>query len=151
MRLETSRFGSLEIEDARTIHFPLGLLGFERSQRFVLIEAEAVEPMRWLQSVDQPDLAFLVVEPRLFFNGYAPQLSVEDRKVLDLEESQEAVVACIVTVPENPAHMTVNLLGPLVFNDEKRLGKQVVQQDAKLTTKHRLIPDERPTPALVSA
>lgn len=151
MPFPTTRFGPLEIADDRQIHFPLGLLGFERCHRFALIDAEGVAPMRWLQSLDVPELAFLVVEPALFFANYAPKLSAEDRKVLDLAEGEEPVAACIVTVPDDPAQMTVNLLGPLVFNDEKRLGKQVVLQDAKLSTKHRLIPDGRPTPELVSA
>lgn len=141
MRIETSRFGSLTVDPERVIHFPLGLLGFETRARFVLLDSDEIAPMRWLQSVDDPALAFPVVDPTLFFAEYALTLREDDFEVLRLEEGDEPAVLCLVTIPGNPREMTINLLGPLVLNADKRLGRQVVLHDSSYSPSERLFPD----------
>ena len=148
MNLETTRFGELAVDPATIIHFPMGLLGFERYQRYILIDSDQAEPMRWLQCVDDGGLALLVVEPTLFFPDYSPKLSADDRVFLQLPDGEEPLFACVVVVPEVISQMTINLMGPLALNGDKRLGKQVVLHDSQYTTRHRLLPDESPaTPA----
>ena len=151
MQIHTTRFGPLEVASERVIHFPLGLLGFETQQRFLLIDSDEIAPMRWLQSVDEPALAFLVVEPHLFFPDYQVKLSADDRKVLDLGADEDFAVANLVVIPDDPSQMTVNLMGPLVMNADKRLGKQMVLHDSGYSTRQRLLPDEasQEEPALV--
>ena len=151
MQIVTTRFGSLDVADERVIHFPLGLLGFETQQRFVLIDSDEVAPLRWLQAVGTPELAFLVVEPDLFFPDYQVRLSADDRHVLELGPEDAAVVLCLVVIPDQPIEMTANLMGPLVMNPEKRLGKQVVLHDSGFSTRARLLPDAaaQEEPALV--
>lgn len=151
MKVKTSRFGEIELEPERLIHFPLGLLGFEHCHRFALIDSDQVAPLRWLQSIDEPGLSFLVVEPHMFFPHYQVALTPEDRQVVELAKDADAVLACLVVVPENPKDMTINLMGPLVMNSEKRLGKQAVLHDSGYSPRQRLIPDTSPTetPVLV--
>ena len=151
MQIETKRFGTIEIGEDKLIEFPTGLLGFEELRRYLLIDSDEAAPMRWLLSVDEPELAFLVIEPTPFFPDYKVQVSQEDHDALGLTELQEAVVACLVVVPEDPAHMTVNLMGPLVLNTERRLGRQVVLHDSGYSTRQRLLPDaaNHEEPALV--
>lgn len=151
MQISTTRFGLLEVADDRIIHFPLGLLGFETLQRFVLLDSDEVDPLRWLQAVDEPGLAFLVVEPRLFFSDYKVRLTSDDRKVLELGADDEPAMLCLVVIPDDPSEMTANLMGPLMMNPDKRLGKQVVLHDSSYATRHRLLPDaaEQEEPALV--
>lgn len=141
MQLQTARFGTIEIDPDTIIHFPMGLLGFERFARFILIESDEAEPMRWLQCVDEGGLAFLVVEPGLFFPDYAPKIAADDREFLQLEDGEQALFACLVVIPENPLEMTINLMGPLVLNAKKRLGKQVVFHDSAYSTRQRLLPE----------
>lgn len=141
MQLITSRFGAIDVDSNTIIHFPLGLLGFERYQRYILIDSDDAEPLRWLQCVDEGGLSFLVVEPGLFFADYAPKLSADDREFLQLGQGELPALACLVVVPENPLEMTVNLMGPLVLNADKRLGKQVVLHDSGFSTRQRLLPD----------
>lgn len=151
MQVSTRRFGTLEIAPERVIHFPLGLLGFETRQRFVMLDSDQVAPMRWLQSVDDPALAFLVVEPTQFFPDYQVTLTPEELRVLEHAEGEDLAVLGLVVVPEDPAQMTINLLGPLVLNADKRLGMQVVLHDSGYTARQRLLPDavEPGAPALV--
>lgn len=151
MKIEKTRFGDLEIDPATILSLPQGLLGFESQTRFVLIDSDEVAPMRWLQAVDEPGLAFLVVEPALFFPDYRAALSADDREHLGLAEGEAPVLASLVVIPEDPSQMTVNLVGPLAFNVEKRLGKQVVQVKTPYSAKQRLFPDtpKQQAPALV--
>ena len=149
MQITTSRFGTIEISEDKLIHFPLGLLGFETLHRYLLIDSDEAAPLRWLQCVDEPDLAFLVVEPTLFFPDYAVQLAADDHTMLGIEPGQEVVMACLVVVPDNAAEMTVNLMGPLVLNPERRVGKQVVLHDGTYSTRQRLIPDSANSEAAV--
>lgn len=147
MKLDTTRFGSIDVDPATIIHFPLGLLGFERYQRYILIDSDQAEPMRYLQCVDDGALALLVVEPALFFPDYDPKLSADDRDILQLGPGEEALLACVVVVPEVVSQMTINLMAPLALNGDKRLGKQLVLHDSQYTTRHRLLPDEAPAAA----
>jgi flagellar assembly factor FliW len=151
MKLETTRFGSLDVDPTTIIHFPLGLLGFERFQRYILIDCDAADPMRYLQCVDEGGLALLVVEPGLFFPDYAPKLSADDRDILQLATGEEPLLACVVVVPEVVSQMTANLMAPLALNGDKRLGKQLVLHEGPYTTRHRLLPDEAPAPDEASA
>jgi flagellar assembly factor FliW len=149
MHLETTRFGPLEVEHGAIVHFPMGLLGFERFARWLVIDSDAVAPMRWLQCVDAPEVALLIVEPQLFFADYVPTLSAEDRDFLQLASLDELVVACVVVVPDDPSQMTINLLGPLALNAEKRVGKQLVLAESQFSARQRLLPDPMPADAPV--
>ncbi|MEB3196722.1 MAG: flagellar assembly protein FliW [Candidatus Sericytochromatia bacterium] len=149
MLVETRRFGPLEVSSDAVIHFPLGLLGFERYSRYIIVDSDQTAPMRWLQCVEDPNVAVLVVEPTLFFPDYDPFIHPDDRGLLQLDEEETPVLACVVVIPDDPSQMTINLLGPLVMNAEKRLGKQVVLSDSSLSARHRLIPDASPSEAVV--
>lgn len=151
MQITTTRFGALTIDPETIIHFPLGLLGFETVQRYVLIDSEEIAPMRWLQAVDEAGLSFLVVEPGQFFPDYGVNLSDADEQMLQVAPDTDLVVACLVVIPEDPKLMTINLMGPLVVNATKRLGKQVVLHDSGFSARQRLLPDtaSSETPALV--
>ncbi|MCX8156991.1 MAG: flagellar assembly protein FliW [Verrucomicrobiae bacterium] len=116
--------------DARqVIHFPAGLLGFEHLKDYMLLGAPEEAPFFWLQVVDDPNLAFVVVPPAAVVADYTPDLSNEDVDFLGLQSPDEALVLNIVTV-RGPARATVNLKGPLVINRRTLVGKQVIPLNA---------------------
>lgn len=141
MQIDTRQFGPLDFEENAVLHFPEGLMGLEHLHRFLILDQDAVEPLRWLQSVDEPAIAFTVIDPALAFPDYKVRLSQDDRKALGLAPGQDPIVLTLVTVPKNAAEMTANLLGPLVLGAEGRVGRQVVQHDSQYGTRQRLIPD----------
>lgn len=143
-RLTTTRFGELELPETALLVFEQGLLGFEHLTRFVIIESDDADPMRWLQAVDEEDIAFLIVEPALFFPDYTVKLTQEDRQALKLGAKDEALLACLVVVPEDASQMTINLLGPLAMNAEARVGRQLVLHDSGHSPRQRLLPDPAP-------
>lgn len=141
MQLVTKRLGLLEIEDNQILTFPEGLLGFSDYKRFVVVQLEkGNDVIRWLQSIDDPSLGFLILDPRVVFPDYDPEFSAEDLDSLDIKTPDDLVMVCVVTVPRNVRKMTANLQAPLLINPEKRLGKQVITISPEYSTRHEIFP-----------
>lgn len=126
MRVASERFGDLDIGADRIIDFPDGILGFPGSRRYALIDSHDSGIYYWLQSVDDPALAFLSVVPWPFFPDYEPELAPGEQDALGLESADDAIVLCLLTVHREQDRITANLLGPLVVNTRSRTGRQVV-------------------------
>lgn len=143
MIVHTVRFGDVDVEENRIIHFVEPILGFEKSHRYVILDHAEDSPFKWLQSADEPELAFVVTNPKFFGIDYEFELSDELASQLTLEAADDALVLTIVNIPqEDPGKMTTNLLGPIVINQNLRKAMQVVLNDTGYSTKARLIPDE---------
>ena len=143
MKLHTKNFGLLEIEEEKIIAFPEGIPGFEEEKEFVIINNEDEEnPFCWLQSVNNPDLAFVIINPFLIFSDYTIDLPEAVQEKLKIEDEKDVAVYSIVVVPKDLKKMTVNLLGPIIINVRERLGKQVILDDPRYSTKHYIFPQE---------
>lgn len=137
MKLHTKNFGEIEIDEQKIIDFPEGLLGFEEEKQFVIINAEDEEsPFQWLQSVTNPDLAFVIINPFFVYPNYDIIIPKTAQKKLKIKEQKDVSLYSIVVVPENIEKMTANLLGPIIININEKLGKQVILDDNKYSTKH---------------
>ena len=123
VHFETSRFGKLEIAEDKVIKFPAGLLGFSHVKRYVLLDYEDT-PVKWLQAIDDPDVAFIVMEPTLLVQDYAINLDVTMRQSLELETEEDLAVLAVVRVEEGK--VLANLKGPLLFNSRLKIGLQAV-------------------------
>jgi len=139
MRVDTTRFGSIDVDDSAVITMPSGLIGFETCTRFCLIRHRAGENFQWLQSVEEPGLAFVVVDPAAYFDGYEIEISDSDVDRLGLVDAEDAVVFTIVTIRDGGASITANLAAPIVINSKNNIGAQVVLQNELYTTRHALI------------
>ncbi|RJP18287.1 MAG: flagellar assembly protein FliW [Candidatus Omnitrophota bacterium] len=137
----TTRFGEIEIFASEIITLPEGLLGFNQLHRYVLLKDPEQAPFLWFQALDDPDVAFVVVDPFIFFPGYEIQVKPWELSTIQLDDLTKATVLTIVTIPPNPENLTSNLRGPLVVNSEKNLGKQLVLIDDRYHTKHFLLKD----------
>ncbi|WP_418791021.1 flagellar assembly protein FliW [Phosphitispora sp. TUW77] len=126
MIVKTRRFGDLSIEEQDIITMGGGLLGFEDYTKYVLLDHDDKSPYKWLQSLENPELAFVVMEPFVFFPDYQFELSQNDIKELEVAKTEDVAVLVILVIPENPREMTANIKAPLVINMHKMKGKQVV-------------------------
>lgn len=127
--VETNRLAAVPVKDENIVHLPLGLLGFEPIKRYALLVNPNETPFRWLQVLDQPDLAFLVLPALEVFPDYEPDVPAEDVKFLGLNSPDDALVFNIVTLSAKGS-ATVNLKGPIVINRFTLTGKQVVLANA---------------------
>ena len=137
MEVRTTRFGVVEIADDRVIHFPKGLLGFSAQTRFCLLEPGDDTCFFWLQSVDEPGLAFVITDPSLFVPEYSVPIRPEQMMELKLSKLEDAQVFVIVNKVDQT--LTGNLQGPLVVNTLTRTGEQMVLAEKRWTTRHALI------------
>lgn len=127
-------FGALEIAEHQLLTMPDGLFGFPTCTRFALLPAGR-EGFFWLQSAEQPTVAFLIVDPFLYFGGYTVDLTGTVLQRLDTSEPAQVNVYTIVTLPGATGEATANLQGPLVFNVAARHGFQAVIQDSEFGTR----------------
>jgi flagellar assembly factor FliW len=127
MKIESLKFGTIEIDDSKIIHMPFGMPGFSEMTRFVVIEKKEMNPFCLFQSVDDPGLAFFMIDPSVFISDYR----IDEKDILEKapwkDKSDELSLFVIVNVPEgNPRNMTANLVGPVVINNRTKEGIQLV-------------------------
>lgn len=136
MKIETVNFGTIEIEEDKVIYFKEGIPGFEDEKEFVIILNEDLDnPFHFLQSKNTGELSFVIVNPFEIFKDYDIEIPETTVKKLKIEKKEDLVIYSIVVVPEDISKMTVNLLGPIVINSREKLGKQVIIEDSRYTTK----------------
>ena len=114
MEFLSERFGKIEYSEAEVLRFPQGLIGFPDMARFFVYAQEEVAPLAWLHSLDDSNLAFLIVDPFVFFPEYEVKVKLPAALRRQMGETADLRVLCIVTIHSDFARSTVNLLGPLV-------------------------------------
>ena len=152
MILTHTRFGTLEFTDQDIISFPEGLIGFEGHTQFVLVPSKPGSPFSWLQSTNDPSLAFLVADPNAFFNDYSPELSDRDASTLGLSESSDYALVVTAAIPSGqPNNATANLAAPIIINLDSRIGKQVILENEAYTMRHPIFAEQRKPAQKVAA
>ncbi|MBF0518398.1 MAG: flagellar assembly protein FliW [Nitrospirae bacterium] len=125
MKLSTTRFGVVEVEDGKVINFPRGLIGFKDLTRYCVLPHK--DPIKWLHSADDPDLAFMVSNPFEFFPEYS--FKVEDfvEEYLGCYSVADVLVFVILTVTDNKLY--ANLKSPIIINTSNMRGAHLVLSD----------------------
>ena len=153
MKCTSTRFGSFEVPDESILTFPSGLLGFSEQQRYVILDHDTEAPFKWLQSVDEPGLAFVILDPVIFHPDYHIDIPADALAEIKGEETEDLALAMILTIPsDDPGRITANLRGPLVISHKTKLGKQLVLSE-EFPTRHPLFPvsgSSSPEPASAS-
>lgn len=130
MRLMTRHFGELEFDESIVYHFPKGLLGFEELHDFIIIDDKDTEPLRWLLSIEEPDVGFAILNVSFI----APEL----RDEISPEELALSTLFVVVTLHRDPEPITVNLKAPIVINNATKIGKQAVLNSDKYSTEYEV-------------
>ncbi len=139
MKIQTTRFGSIDIQEDQIISMPSGPVGFSERRRYILLEHKKDSPFLWLQSVEEESLAFVVIDPLLFKPDYRVQIGSEDSQGLEMNNGGSGIqVLVIVNVAGERGEITANLLAPIVINPGKKLGKQVVLYQSPYPTRYPL-------------
>lgn len=138
MKIQTSRFGELTIDDTKIITFTEPILGFPDHNKFVLLD-NTKSLFKWLQSTQNRDLAFVMIDPLAVMETYDISVTNEDVKDLQLNDVKKAAVLCIVTIASECTSVTANLVGPVILNPEKMLAKQIVLLNSPYSLKHNIL------------
>ena len=128
MKVNTRLFGEIDVAEDRIISFTAGIMGFEKYVHYTLIfNAEKKGNIMWLQSLDEPELAFTVMDPMKIVPEYNPV--VEDEWLVPLgevETEDDYFLLSVVTVPSDLTKMTANLKAPIVINMKTMKACQII-------------------------
>ena len=151
MKIKTIRFGELEVSSDEIITFPEGILGFPELPRYCLVDPGDDTLILWMQSLDDANVAFPVLEPKIYKNDYIVKLSSQELKQLRLENINQSIVFTILTIPKDVTQMTANLKAPIVVNLSQQVGRQVVLQENEYTLKHLMFRELKAQLATIEA
>jgi flagellar assembly factor FliW len=130
IKVETTRFGEIEILEEKIYYFPDGLPGFSECKKFCIVDNQKNTLFKWLQSIEKPELAFVIFDPFLILKNYDVFINDEELKTLEINKKEDVIITVIVTIPKGkPEEMTANLKAPLVFNIKKKKGMQIILND----------------------
>jgi flagellar assembly factor FliW len=132
--VESALLGSITVPEESVYTLPAGLVGFERYTRFALVPSGR-EGVFWLQSLDEPALAFVLADPFRVAAGYAVELPDADVAAIGATRAEDVLLLAVVTLNGTPGGTpTANLRAPLAFNVPSRRGRQVVLPDDRYGT-----------------
>ena len=145
LKVNTTRFGAITIDEQKIITMPSGMLGFPEEKRYVIVQHKENSPFFWYQAVDDPALAFVITSPFFFVPDYSMslddainQMSWDEEKIEDTVE-----LYVVVNIPNgSPDKMTANLIGPILVNTESFQAVQMVVTDSPYSHRAALLKDD---------
>ncbi len=140
MKIETRQFGKIDIDEEKIVTMPLGIPGFKDMKRFVVLQKEETVPFLLFQSLEDPNLSFVVLDPVKIFSEYKIEKKDLEKQVRWDFDTDELSCFVIVTIPNgNPEKMTANLMAPLVINNNKKEGLQLILENSLYSHQHQLL------------
>ncbi|MDR2934749.1 MAG: flagellar assembly protein FliW [Candidatus Adiutrix sp.] len=147
IKINTKRFGEMEFSEDSVVRVLGGLIGLGGLENYVIIRYQDESPFYWLQCVDDPDLALIMINPLIFKPDYAPAISPDVARELEADVAGELSLFVIVTIPAgNPTGLTANLLGPVAVNPVRRLARQLVLDDRLYSHRHPVMANAAENP-----
>ena len=134
MKTINTRFGEVEYDPDNLLHFPAGLIGLPELQHFIVMPNKKEGPLFWIQSVDDPDIAFVLTDPTHFFLDYQLAPEESEREKLEIEEEDDFFILSVVTVPPDQK-LTLNLAAPILFAPKSNKAMQVILENSPYSTK----------------
>jgi flagellar assembly factor FliW len=134
MKVINTRFGQVEYDPAKTLHFPSGLIGFENLREFIVMPNIKRGPLFWIQSVEDPEIAFVLTDPTNFFVDYRVAPDDNEKEKLGMKEEDDCHALVVVTV-NSGSDFTFNLLAPILYAPGPNRAIQVVLEQSNYSTK----------------
>jgi len=112
-------------------YFPQGMVGFGDAHEFGLIY-EGVGNIACLQSIDQPEAAFLLTPWNQSRLGAQPKLNREQAQCIEVQDEQDVMWLIVLNPFADKKWVTANLKAPIAINTEKRIGLQCIRPEPEL-------------------
>jgi len=138
MEIMSRDFGNIEIDKSDIISFGSGLPGFEDLEDFVLLPLAEESPFIIMQAVEDPDVAFVTVEPGNLIQNYEFEISDKVEKKLKIESVSNLLILNIITLKDKIDNSTANLSAPIVINLEEKLAQQVILDDQRYQVRYEI-------------
>jgi flagellar assembly factor FliW len=134
-KVNTTRFGEIEVDNQNVITLDDGLIGFPEYKRWLMMEHDPDSPFKWFQSLEEGAIAFVMLDPQMIDKTYHAEITPKQAEEIALDHQDDAVLAVIITMPSNPQNMTANFKAPIVFNLKNRKAKQIILNHPDYTTR----------------
>jgi flagellar assembly factor FliW len=138
VRVRSTRFGAFEVSQDQVLRFPQGMIGLPEARRYVIVDHRPGSPFKWMLALDDPELGFAIANPYELVPGYRPPLELAAR--LLEADPEDLAIFVVVTIPSDPAQMTVNLMAPVAVHLRTRIARQIVLEDPHAPPAYRLLP-----------
>lgn len=138
MKVNTTRFGELEVDKKDILNFKEGILGFDNLRKFFIVDPGDKTLILWLQSIDDAATAFPIIEPKIFKPDYIVKLLPAELTSLELEDLSNASIYTVLTIPQTVTEMSANMKAPVVINNKSKVARQIVLQDSKLEVRYKM-------------
>ena len=139
MKIKTRQFGEIEIDETKIINMPAGIPGFQDKKRYSMLQKEEAAPFLFFQSVDDPNLSFVILDPQSIMPDYVIEEKDMNKIVSWDFDNDEITSFVIVTIPNGvPENATANFLAPLVINTKKKEGLQLILQNSSYSCQHSI-------------
>ncbi len=143
MIIDTEKFGQIEINDDLIFDFVEPVIGYDNLTKYVLVEHSENSSFKWLQSVEDKNLAFPVTSPAFFDIDYQFEIPTDKAEKISLNSVESLISLNIVSIPSNnPRKATINLLAPIIINAANKQGMQIILSSSNYPVKYPLFKDE---------
>ena len=143
IELETVKFGKVEIDKKSIFNFVMPIIGFNGLKKYVIIDYKPDSPFKWLQSVEDMELAFPVTLCSFFNIDYQFDIPDEEAEKLGIETADDVLVFNIANIPSsNPQGATINMLAPIIVNLNNKKAMQIVLKNTEFEVRHKLFEQE---------
>ncbi len=127
LKIPSTRFGALEVDETAVIEFPAGLVGLP-GRSWTLVPAGQGSPFRWLHSLEDPALALPVTSPWTFFPDYAVELCDADSELVGSDDPASVEVLVTVRASSDLGDFSANLRAPILIFGGR--GHQLINEAA---------------------
>lgn len=134
MRTINTRFGQVDYDPENLLHFPAGMIGFPTLHDFIVMPNKKEGPLFWIQSVDEPEIAFVLTDPTNFFLDYRVIPDDVERNNLHIEEGEDCYILSVVTVPSDHK-ITLNLSAPILYSPKTNRAIQIILENTEYNSK----------------
>lgn len=141
MLIDTVRFGQIEVDDSKIVKFQDGLPGFEQLTKFILLSPEQTQPLYWMQSMEDGDVALPVISSFDILDDYTLDIPDEVVAGLEMEGLEDLLVMNVCVVPDDVSQMTANLAAPILMNVRLNIGIQIVVDSKEYPTRYSVFAD----------
>ena len=134
-----TKLGEMDLSEKEIITFEEGIPGFDHLRKFAIVSVARTEPIKWLVSLEDKDVALPIIDPWIVRLDYHVDIPEKDVQDLDIEKDEDVSVWCVVVIPKDkPDDATINLLAPIVVNMKNGKAKQIIMETDEYTIKHRI-------------
>ncbi|MEL7649223.1 MAG: flagellar assembly protein FliW [Sedimentibacter sp.] len=129
MKINTRDFGDIDVNEEDVIRFDSGMYGFEEYKKYVILKDGQEDDIMYLQSVENADLSFVMIDPYAIFLKYDPVVNEDDLNDLEAKSESDLKFLVIAIIKESFKDSIVNLKSPVAINPQTKKARQVILQN----------------------